>query len=232
MSQPSEGHSEAAGPAISDREDLTGSLTEQRGRVSRLREAGAADYEIRPAVKALESLLRSVILEQGARLGRLRSDSAGQAQCEEAVARLQALKAEFQEVSGKVWRDVREEGPSYAEIRDQRARVTKLREDKAAESEIRKEVDKLRSLLSEEILAQLSLVMELRSDRAWKSVIAEAERRLEELKAEFLADTGKEWSDMRAEGPVLLTTNEVRGSEVRPELKLELKLLTGGNVLR
>lgn len=68
MSQPGEGHSEAAGPAISDREDLTGSLTEQRGRVSRLREAGAADYEIRPAVKGLESLLRSVILEQGARL--------------------------------------------------------------------------------------------------------------------------------------------------------------------
>ena len=232
MSQPGEDHSVAAGPDISEREDLTGSLREQRGRVSRLREAGAADYEIRPAVKALESLLRSVILEQGARLSRLRSDTAGQAQCEEAVARLQALKAEFQEVSGKVWRDVREEGPSYAEIRDQRARVTKLREDKAAESEIRKEVDKLRSLLSEAILAQLSLVMELRSDRAWKSVIAEAERRLEELKAEFLTDTGKEWSDMRAEGPVLLTTNEVRGSEVRPELQLKLKQLTGENVLR
>ena len=232
MSQPGEGHSEAAGPAISDREDLTGSLTEQRGRVSRLREAGAADYEIRPAVKGLESLLRSVILEQGARLRRLRSDTAGQAQCEEAVARLQALKAEFQEVSGKAWSDVREEGPIFDEIRDQRARVTKLREDKAAKSEIRKEVDKLRSLLNEAILAQLSLVMELRSDRAGKSVIAEAERRLEELKAEFLADTGSEWSDMRAEGPVLLTTNEVRGSEVRPVLKLELKQLTRGNVLR
>ena len=109
MSHPEEDHSEAAGPDISEREELTGSLREQRGRVSRLREAGAADYEIRPAVKALESLLRSVILEQGARLGRLRSDSAGQAQCEEAVARLQALKAEYQEVSGKVWRDVREE---------------------------------------------------------------------------------------------------------------------------
>ena len=109
MSHPEEDHSEAAGPDISEREELTGSLREQRGRVSRLREAGAADYEIRPAVKALESLLRSVILEQGARLRRLRSDRAGQAQCEEAVARLQALKAEFQEVSGKVWRDVREE---------------------------------------------------------------------------------------------------------------------------
>ena len=229
MSSPVGGKGRDSSPGLTD----CGDLVVQRAReVRRLREAGAADYEIRPAVKALESLLRSVILEQGARLRRLRSDTAGQAQCEEAVARLQALKAEFQEVSGKVWSDVREEGPSYAEIRDQRARVTKLREDKAAESEIRKEVDKLRSLLSEAILAQLSLAMELRSDRAWKSVIAEAERRLEELKAEFLTDTGKEWSDMRAEGPVLLTTNEVRGSEVRPELKLELKQLTRGNVLR
>ena len=113
MSQPGEDHSVAAGPDISEREDLTRSLTEQRGRVSRLRESGAADYEIRPAVKALESLLRSVILEQGARLRRLRSDTAGQAQCEEAVARLQALKAEFQEVSGKAWSDMREEGPIF-----------------------------------------------------------------------------------------------------------------------
>ena len=51
---------------LGDWEDLVA----QRGRVSRLREAGAADYEIRPAVKGLESLLRSVILEQGARLRR------------------------------------------------------------------------------------------------------------------------------------------------------------------
>ena len=93
-------------------------------------------------------------------------------------------------------------------------------------------MDKLRSLLSEAILAQLSLVMELRSDRAWKSVIAEAERRLEELKAEFLADTGKEWSDMRAEGPVLLTTNKVRGSEALPELQAMTKDLRRENIVR
>ena len=227
MSEPVGGEGRDPG-GLADWEDLVA----QRGRVSRLREVGAADYEIRPAVKGLESLLRSVILEQGARVRRLRSDRAGQAQCQEAVARLQALKAEFQEVSGKVWSDVREEGPIFDEIRDQRARVTKLREDKAAKSEIRKEVDKLRSLLSEAILAQLSLVMELKWDRAWKSEIAEAEGRLKSLKAEFLADTGSEWSDVRAEGPVLLTTNKVRGSEVLPELKLELKQLTRGNVLR
>ena len=209
MSSPVGGEGRDSSPGLAD----CGDLVVQRAReVRRLREAGAADYEIRPAVKALESLLRS--------------DTAGRAQCQEAVARLQALKAEFQEVSGKVWSDVREE------IRDQRALVTRLREEKAAESEIRKEVGQLRSLLSEAILAQVSLVKELRSDRAGKSLIAEAERRLEQLKAEFLTDTGAEWSDVRAEGPVLLTTNKVRGTEALAELKLELKQLTRDNVLR
>ena len=223
MSSPVGGEGRDSSPGLAD----CGDLVVQRAReVRRLREAGAADYEIRPAVKALESLLRSVILDQGAGLRRLRSDTAGRAQCQEAVARLQALKAEFQEVSGKVWSDVREE------IRDQRALVTRLREEKVAESEIRKEVAQLRSLLSEAILAQVSLVKELRSDRAGKSLIAEAERRLEELKAEFLTDTGAEWSDVRAEGPVLLTTNKVRGTEALAELKLELKQLTRDNVLR
>ena len=153
----------------------------------------------------------SVIIEQGALVRRLRTDGPHQAQYEEAVARLQSLKQEFQEVSGRLWLDVRDEGPSYAEIRDQRARVTKLREDKVAESEIREAVNKLRSLLSEAILAQSALVLELKWGRAWKSVITEAENRLKSLKAEFLADTGSEWSDVREEGPVLLTTNQVRG---------------------
>ena len=110
MSSPVGGEGRDSSPGLAD----CGDLVVQRAReVRRLREAGAADYEIRPAVKGLESLLRSVILEQGARLRRLRSDTAGQAQCEEAVARLQALKAEFQEVSGKAWSDVREEGPIF-----------------------------------------------------------------------------------------------------------------------
>ena len=110
MSSPVGGEGRDSSPGLAD----CGDLVVQRAReVRRLREAGAADYEIRPAVKALESLLRSVILDQGAGLRRLRSDTAGRAQCQEAVARLQALKAEFQEVSGKVWSDVREEGPIF-----------------------------------------------------------------------------------------------------------------------
>ena len=114
-------------------------------------------------------------------------------------------------------------GVSESEERDRGGVVT---------AEIRKLVGQLRSLLREAILAQVSLVKELRSDRAGKSLIAEAERRLEQLKAEFLTDTGAEWSDVRAEGPVLLTTNKVRGTEALAELKLELKQLTRDNVLR
>ena len=215
MSQQEQSSSEAAGNDSSDREELRKSLTEQRARVSRLREAGAAEYELRPALKGLESLLRSVITEQGLLVRRLRADRDGK-EWEEAVVSLQALMAEFQEIRG-------------VEIRDQRARVTKLREDGGSPYAA---VSKLRSLLSELILAQLSLLMELRSIRADKSVIAEAERRLTALKAEFLADTGGEWSDVREEGPVLLTTNQVRGSEVLPELKLQLKQLRRKNVLR
>ena len=108
----------------------------------------------------------------------------------------------------------------------------KSREDKVAESEIREAVNKLRSLLSEAILAQSALVLELKWGRAWKSVITEAENRLKSLKAEFLADTGSEWSDVREEGPVLLTTNMVRGREVLPELQVKLKQLRRDNVLR
>ena len=215
MSQQGQSSSGAAGNDSSDREELRKSLAEQRARVSRLREAGAAEYELRPALKSLESLLRSVITEQGLLVRRLRADRDGK-EWEEAVVSLQALMAEFQEIRG-------------GEIRDQRARVTKLREDGGSPYAA---VDKLRLLLSELILAQLSLLMELRSIRADKSVIAEAERRLTALKAEFLADTGEEWSDVREEGPVLLTTNQVRGSEVLPELKLQLKQLRRKNVLR
>ena len=222
MSGPGEG---GAGPTeLADCDDLVA----QRGRVRRLREAGAADYEVRPAVKGLELLLRSVIREQGGLVRRLSYDTAGEAHYEEAVARLEALKAEFQEVSGKVWR---EEGPTSAEIGDQRARLTRLREEGADEYEVRKAVSKLRSLLRELILAEIFLVMELRSTRAGWSAITAAERRLTSLKAQFLADTGEEWSEVRGEGPIFLTTNQVRGNEIIPELGETVKQLRAENIL-
>ena len=118
------------------------------------------------------------------------------------------------------------------DIEDQRARVRRLREEGGAEYEIRPALKQLESMLREAILEKGARVRRLRSDRAGQAVIAEAERRLEELKAEFLADTEKEWSDVREEGPVLLTTNKVRGSEALPELRAMTKDLRRENIVR
>ena len=54
------------------------------------------------------------------------------------------------------------------------------------------------------------------------------------LKADFKAATGNksEWSDMGEEGPILLTTNKVRGPEVLPELGERLKELVQEGVIR
>ena len=118
------------------------------------------------------------------------------------------------------------------DIEDQRARVRRFREEGAAEYEIRPAVKQVESMLREAILEQGARVRRLRSDRAGQAVIAEAERRLETLKAEFQADTGREWSDVREEGPVLLTTNAVRGSEALPELQAMTKDLRRENIVR
>ena len=127
---------------------------------------------------------------------------------------------------------VRAPQPEHQVNEDQRARIRRLREDGADENEIRRAVDTLASLLSKVIITQSARVRKLKTNRAGKSRIAEAERRLESLKAEFLADTGREWSDVREEGPVLLTSNQVRGSEVLPELKEMTKDLRNRNIVR
>ena len=52
------------------------------------------------------------------------------------------------------------------------------------------------------------------------------------LMAEFKAAPGGERSDVREEGPILLTTNAVKGKEVLPELGERLKDLVGEKVIR
>ena len=52
------------------------------------------------------------------------------------------------------------------------------------------------------------------------------------LKEEYKAVTGREWSDLREEGPILLTTNKVRGREVLPEWKEMVKQLHRENIIR
>ena len=52
------------------------------------------------------------------------------------------------------------------------------------------------------------------------------------LMAEFKAAPGGERSDVREEGPILLSTNIVKGNEILPELKARLKELINENVIR
>ena len=82
--------------------------------------------------------------------------------------------------------------------------------------------------LREVILEQTVRVRRLKV----KPEIEEATRELVSLKEEFRRVTGSEWSDLREEGPILLTTNKVRGREALPELREMVKQLRRGNFIR
>ena len=117
----------------------------------------------------------------------------------------------------------------------QNAHYKKLGADNADRSEINEAYFKLEALktrLREAIIDQGARVRKLRTDRATESEIEEAVKRQESLKADFKAATGGEWSEVKEEGPILLTTNKVRGKEVLPEFKERLKELRLENVIR
>ena len=82
--------------------------------------------------------------------------------------------------------------------------------------------------LREAILEQTAGVIKLKV----KPEIEEARRKLVSLKEESRTVTGSEWSDLREEGPILLTTNKVRGREVLPEFREKVKQLRRENVIR
>ena len=120
----------------------------------------------------------------------------------------------------------------------QAAHYKKLEADKAARSEINEAYFKLefmKTRLREAIIEQGARIRKLKTDRrARESEIEEAVKRQDLLKADFKAATGSEseWSEVKDEGPILLTTNKVRGKEVLPELKERLKELRRENVIR
>ena len=82
--------------------------------------------------------------------------------------------------------------------------------------------------LREAILEQTARVRKLKV----KPEIEEATRELVSLKEEYKTVTGSEWSDLREEGPILLTTNKVRGREALPEWKGMVKQLQRENIIR
>ena len=113
----------------------------------------------------------------------------------------------------------------------QDAHYKKLRASTADRSKINEAYWKLESVktrLREAIIDQGARVRKLKV----KSEVEEAERRQESLKADYKAATGSDWSEVREEGPILLTTNKVRGPEVLPELGERLKDLVREKVIR
>ena len=82
--------------------------------------------------------------------------------------------------------------------------------------------------LREAIIEQTARVRKLKG----KPEIEEATRGLVSLKGEYKTVTGREWSDLRQDGPILLTTNKVRGREVLPEFREMVKQLRRENVIR
>ena len=95
-------------------------------------------------------------------------------------------------------------------------------------SEAKQRLEPLKSRLREAIIFQGARVRKLEG----KSEKEEALKRQETLRADYKAATGMEWSDVRDEGPILMTSNAVRGSEVRQELKQRLKDFRERNIIR
>ena len=113
----------------------------------------------------------------------------------------------------------------------QEARYKKLRSSTVASSKIYEafyKLERLKKELREAIIEQGARVRKLKV----KSEVEEAERRQESLKADYKAATGGDWSEVREEGPILLTTNKVRGKDVLPELRERLKELKREDVIR
>ena len=100
---------------------------------------------------------------------------------------------------------------------------------------LQSEVRKIREVMSrsqkELREAILDLTARVRKLKV-KPEMEEATRELVSLKEEYRTVTGREWSDLREEGPILLTTNKVRGREILPEFKERIKQLKKDNFIR
>ena len=108
------------------------------------------------------------------------------------------------------------------------AEVMKASKSTAVNSMASQQLESLKSRLREAIIEQGARVRKLEG-KSEKDVAVE---RLESLKADYKAATGKEWSEVRAEGPILLTTNKVRGREILQEFSERLRELRRKNIIR
>ena len=106
-------------------------------------------------------------------------------------------------------------------------KLTKENKDRSKITEAQQRLEPLKSRLREAIIYQGARVRKLEGNEK-----EEALKRQETLRADYKAATGLEWSDVRDEGPILMTSNAVRGREVREELRQRLTELREGNIIR
>ena len=166
--------------------------------------------EVSEATRSVSGVARDlsgVILAQRGRLVNLKS----KAEIKEAQVKLDALESLLREA-----------------IIAQTAEVKKRGADKDKKFEAEGKLLELKSRLREAIIKQGGRVRKLEGN----SENEEAVRRLESLVADYKAATGKDWSDVRDEGPILLTFNEVRGNDLRQELRQRLLELREQNIIR
>ena len=106
-------------------------------------------------------------------------------------------------------------------------KLTKEKKDRSKITEAQQKLEPLKSRLREAIIFQGARVRKLEGNEK-----EEALKRQETLRADYKAAAGLEWSDVRDEGPILMTSNAVRGREVREELRQRLTELREGNIIR
>ena len=166
--------------------------------------------------------LSSLILVQRARVINLKSP----AEIEEAEVKLASLESLLREAIIA----------HQAQLKNHKDKTSRSSAKQKLESSIapeddektrRQKLEQLRSRLREAIIDQGARVRKLEG----KPENEEAVRRLETLKADYKAATGSDWSEVRAEGPILLTTNSVRGREILPELRERLRELMRNGII-
>ena len=117
-------------------------------------------------------------------------------------------------------------------LKDAIKTMTKTMKDKDKVKKLTKKRDqakeKLKSLLTEAIIYQGARVRKLEGEPGEEKAL----KRQERLRADYKEATGSEWSDVRDEGPILMTSNEVNGREVRMDLEQRLLELRRQNVIR
>ena len=169
--------------------------------------------------------LSSLILAQRARVVSLKSP----AEITEAQIKLESLESLLREAIIAHQAEVKkQEDKTRGFEANQKLESQEFRPREDDEKTARQILESLKSRLREAIIDQGARVRKLEGRTENK----EPFKRLESLKADYKAATGSDWSEVRAEGPILLTTNSVRGKEISAELRERLKELRRNNIIR